>query len=120
MRLLAEMPEVRMVIPKGEAVPQLPRRQRAGDHGNGAASEAPSRRYLSMADERCNCTVHRRDTYRYTGRGKGGFEMHYLNGRCSRKAKEGDLCRQHAKMEREGWNLLRFDRHAPEQKAAPT
>ena len=44
---------------------------------------------------RCEATVYRRDTYRYTGRGPGGFEMHYTQGKCRRAAKANRLCWQH-------------------------
>lgn len=46
-------------------------------------------------EERCIVNVYIRDTYRRTGRGKSGFEMHYSKRRCSRKAVENDRCRQH-------------------------
>ena len=44
---------------------------------------------------RCEALVYRRDTYRRTGRGPSGFEMHYRAGRCLRRAVENGLCRQH-------------------------
>ena len=46
----------------------------------------------------CEAVVYRRDTYRYTGRRKGGFSMHYTRSRCRRNAVEDGLCKQHAKM----------------------
>jgi Fe-S-cluster containining protein len=46
----------------------------------------------------CQAIVYIRDTYRYTGRTKSGFEMHYSRRRCSRLAKENGLCSQHEKM----------------------
>lgn len=49
-------------------------------------------------DEQCKAAFYVRDTYRYTGRTKGGFEMHYRQERCSRRAKHGGLCTQHKKM----------------------
>jgi|GEM_PF-2042297 len=46
---------------------------------------------------RCKEKVYRRETYRYTGRGGGsGFQMHYTQGRCSRRARYGDFCKSHA------------------------
>lgn len=36
--------------------------------------------------ERCTAQIWKRDTYRRTGRGKGGFEMHYSRQQCSRRA----------------------------------
>jgi len=48
-------------------------------------------------DMQCKAVVYRRDTYRRTGRGRNGFEMHYERGRCTRAAADGmPLCRQHA------------------------
>jgi hypothetical protein len=44
----------------------------------------------------CRVTVYRADTYRRTGRGKTGFEMHYTSGRCQRKAGDTGYCWQHA------------------------
>ena len=52
--------------------------------------------------DRCRAVVYRRDTYRYTGRGPDGFEVHYAKEQCRRKpghGKNGDLCWQHAKLE---------------------
>jgi hypothetical protein len=46
--------------------------------------------------ERCRETVEIRDTYRYTGRVKGGFELMYTSRRCSRPATNGGYCWQHA------------------------
>ena len=45
----------------------------------------------------CKATVWERDCYRYTGRGKGGFEMHYNRHQCRRTATHGDYCWQHAR-----------------------
>ena len=59
--------------------------------------------------DRCNATVWRRDTHRYTGRGPTGFELHYQKGRCERKKADGDLCTQHAKMEKRGHSMLRYE-----------
>lgn len=48
---------------------------------------------------RCVAVVWKRDTYRYTGRNKSGFEMYYSKKQCSRAATCPDrLCRQHAAM----------------------
>jgi hypothetical protein len=49
-----------------------------------------------MADKpQCKETVYIRDTYRRTGRGKTGFEMHYRSQQCSRRAKDNGYCWQH-------------------------
>lgn len=48
-----------------------------------------------MEGERCNATVWKRDTYRRTGRGKTGFEMHYNREQCSRRATKDGRCWQH-------------------------
>lgn len=46
--------------------------------------------------ERCLETVDVKDQYRRTGRGPGGFEMHYNEQQCSRKPqKEREYCWQH-------------------------
>ena len=53
--------------------------------------------------ELCRAAVYRQDTHRYTGRGsRGGFQMHYTRRQCSRAAKEGELCGQHARIEAAG------------------
>jgi hypothetical protein len=44
---------------------------------------------------RCAAVVYKRDTYRRTGRGKDGFEMHYDECRCKRQATDGKWCWQH-------------------------
>lgn len=44
---------------------------------------------------RCREYVYVRDTYRYTGRTKSGFELHYTRKRCSRKAGADGYCWQH-------------------------
>jgi hypothetical protein len=49
-----------------------------------------------VAPPRCQALIFKRDTYRYTGCGKSGFEMHYSEEQCSRAAKVGDLCKQHS------------------------
>lgn len=44
----------------------------------------------------CNATIWVRDTYRRTGRGRSGFELHHTKQQCSRRALAGsDYCRQH-------------------------
>lgn len=45
---------------------------------------------------RCQAAIYKRDTYRRTGRGKHGFELHYTKEQCSRRATCGDFCYQHA------------------------
>lgn len=54
---------------------------------------------------RCAAVVYRRDTYRRTGRGSTGFELHYTRRQCSRYATVGDLCKQHSR-----WpNISRYE-----------
>ena len=48
-----------------------------------------------LAPARCCAAVWKRDTYRYTGRGVNGFEMHYTEKRCEHKATHGLFCWQH-------------------------
>ena len=50
------------------------------------------------AGERCKQTVYIRDQYRRTGRGKSGFEMHYITRQCKKIAVNGTLCQQHRNM----------------------
>jgi hypothetical protein len=51
---------------------------------------------LSAAQrEQCHATVWDRDTYRYTGRGAHGFELHFKPRQCRRFAKANGLCHQH-------------------------
>ena len=46
--------------------------------------------------KRCLETVYVKEQYRRTGRGPGGFEMHYTTQQCSRKHQEGrEYCWQH-------------------------
>jgi hypothetical protein len=46
---------------------------------------------------RCQANTEKRDTYRYSGRGKGGFTLRYTHPQCTRKSTEGgEYCRQHA------------------------
>lgn len=44
---------------------------------------------------RCRRVVLHRDTYRYTGRVPGGFEMHYTEAQCERAAQANGYCWQH-------------------------
>lgn len=44
---------------------------------------------------RCRASILKADTYRYTGRGIGGFEMHYREQQCSFRAAENGRCRKH-------------------------
>lgn len=47
---------------------------------------------------RCTATVYTKDTYRYTGRTRSGFEMHYNKRRCGRRfvhCCDLKLCKQH-------------------------
>ena len=44
---------------------------------------------------RCREVVYKRDTYRRTGRGKSGFELHWTRDRCSRAATHDGYCWQH-------------------------
>ena len=47
-------------------------------------------------DERCQQYVDHRDSYRRTGRGSSGFEMHYNRERCKRRKPWGkQVCWQH-------------------------
>ncbi len=49
-----------------------------------------------MAGKQCEEIVYVKDCYRRTGRGPGGFEMHYNRQQCSRNAQEGrKFCWQH-------------------------
>jgi hypothetical protein len=62
------------------------------------------------ARARCNTYVYVRDTYRVS-RGHG-FRLHYNRRQCSRLANGGDLCWQHARLERRGWSVIRVRRLA--------
>ena len=44
---------------------------------------------------RCMAKVWKRDTYRRTGRGKSGFEMHFSECQCTRNARATGYCWQH-------------------------
>ncbi len=49
------------------------------------------------AEGRCEALVYERNTYRYTGRTRSGFEMHYNERQCKRKVRSGQrLCAQHS------------------------
>ena len=50
---------------------------------------------MRTEDEWCKAIVSVRDTYRYTGRGKTGLELHYKGRRCFRKAGDNGYCYQH-------------------------
>lgn len=47
-------------------------------------------------EPRCKVAVYKRDTYRRTGRGKSGFEMHYEKDQCSRATVVDGRCKQHS------------------------
>ncbi len=51
--------------------------------------------------EQCAATVWKHDTYRRTGRGKDGFEMHFYRCRCRHKATDGKWCWQHSNTDSE-------------------
>lgn len=55
---------------------------------------APSRGSAAPR-RRCAATVWKRDCLRYTGRGPGGFSMHYTEKQCGRTATHGEWCFQH-------------------------
>jgi hypothetical protein len=50
-----------------------------------------------LIGDQCCAEVEHRDTYRVS-RGRG-FRLHYNVERCKRKAVDGKLCRQHAKVD---------------------
>ncbi len=50
--------------------------------------------------EKCIAGVYIADTYRYTGRGSSGFEMHYNHRRCKRNANKNGRCWQHQNEQR--------------------
>jgi len=54
--------------------------------------------YRYAVEDKCKAEVLHRDTYRYTGRGKSGFSMHYNHCQCSRKPVIDGFCLQHAKV----------------------
>lgn len=70
-----------------------------GNQGNAPEAPGPAPRERLL----CSAAVSKRDTYRRTGRGKSGFEMHYVDKRCASPACAGaKLCAQHGAMERRG------------------
>lgn len=54
-------------------------------------------RWADVYPDKCRELVYKRDTYRRTGRGPSGFEMHYREEQCSRKQTHGRYCWQHKK-----------------------
>lgn len=55
---------------------------------------------------RCDAVVYKRDAFRYTGRSKNGFEMHYTKDQCSRRATCPDgFCKQHARGNPLRWSV---------------
>ena len=54
-------------------------------------------RWASINPGQCKELVYKRDCYRRTGRGPSGFEMHYTEAQCGRKAKYNGYCHQHKK-----------------------
>lgn len=44
---------------------------------------------------RCKAVIRKRDTYRYTGRTRSGFELHYRQVQCSKIAVVNGHCREH-------------------------
>lgn len=73
--------------------------------------------------EQCKATIDLRDTYRYSGRGPGGFSMHYNHRQCKRVVKAGESrCWQHRPVG--GWigradaEALVLDMMAPPDQAA--
>lgn len=52
-------------------------------------------RDIGKYDLRCEAIVYEREQLRYTGRGKNGFERHYIKRQCLRRAIAGGFCRQH-------------------------
>lgn len=44
---------------------------------------------------RCQALIRKRDTYRYTGRTKSGFEMHYTKEQCPFRAVKDGRCGKH-------------------------
>ena len=57
-----------------------------------------ARAVTELPRRNCQCILFERDTLRYTGRGKYGFQMHYRQRKCKRKALEtSKYCWQHTK-----------------------
>lgn len=63
---------------------------------------------------RCQSVVYKRDTLRYSGRTKSGFEMHYRRCQCQRRATDsrGLFCWQHA--EQDGTVQANYSRYMNE------
>lgn len=57
---------------------------------------------MKLSEGRCEAAVYERDTLRYSGRGRNGFEMHYRKRHCRRVAKYNGYCWQHAWYHPEG------------------
>lgn len=53
------------------------------------------RRRKVAGTPRCRALIRKRDIYRYTGRSKSGFEMHYRDEQCHRIAVANNHCREH-------------------------
>lgn len=49
----------------------------------------------AMVKPRCTAAIYKRDTYRYSGRGKSGFTMHYKCQQCTHAAKKNGFCGKH-------------------------
>lgn len=67
---------------------------------------------------RCEMIVYVRDTYRRTGRGRSGFELHYTKRQCSRAAKVVGFCLQHARIA--GFQNARMARESAASRIATT
>lgn len=67
---------------------------------------------MSRAVHHCDAIVWIRDTYRRTGRGPSGFEMHYNERRCKRKtfASEMVYCWQHQQKANTGSYMVRWSK----------
>ena len=69
---------------------------------NGVESPSPPSPSGGTAHDLSQCTamVYVRDTYRYTGRGKARFAMHYIRRQCRRPITvvATGLCWQHAQL----------------------
>jgi len=62
---------------------------------------------IDQSASRCEAVVYHRDQYRVCRDGKRHFRMHYTKSRCSRKAVESGLCRQHHMKESRGSRISR-------------
>lgn len=54
---------------------------------------------------RCRANIYVREQLRRTGRAKSGFERHYTQQQCSRRAIRDGYCKQHLTMKQGGYNL---------------